>query len=106
MAQTIYKIIGGSGGTCSCGHKQRKKDAYYLVDTGNREYTVCNDCGKGQGLDRWWGAKKEITAEEMSKHWFGAMPIKEVVCRQLPQYIRKSSVSCKREEALRVAVEV
>ena len=105
--QEIYKIVEGSGGKCSCGHIQIKRDCYYLVDVGNRQYTMCSHCGKMQGLDRWWGAKKELTAEEMEKHWFGAEPVKEVVCRQLKQYTRVSrNVSTKREEALRVAVEV
>jgi hypothetical protein len=105
--QSIYKIVEGAGGRCGCGHIQRRGDCYYLIDTATSAYTVCQHCGKEQGLDRWWGEKKEITAEEMSKHWFESMPIKEVVCRELRQYTRKSSnVSSKREEMLRVAVEV
>ena len=104
--QTLYKIVNGSGGRCSCGHLQRIGKCYYLVDTGNRAYSVCEQCGKEQGLNEWWGAKKEITAEEMQRMWFGAEPLKEVVCRQLKQYISKSKNSTKREEMLRVAVDV
>jgi len=104
--QSIYKIVGGGGGRCSCGHKQRIKSAYYLIETGGRTYTVCEGCGKRQGLNEWWGAKKEITAEEMKKMWFGAEPIKEVVCSQLRKYTKRLREGSKREEALRVAVEV
>ena len=104
--QSVYKIVGGSGGRCSCGHKQRRGKCYYLVNTVGRTYTICEVCGHGQGLDRWWGAKKEITVEEMSAQWFGGEPVKEVVCRQLRQYTRESRNSTKREEMLKVAVEV
>jgi hypothetical protein len=106
VMQTLYKIVGGLGGRCSCGHKQRKGDCYYLVDTNSRAYTVCKGCGKIQGMNEWWGAKKEITAEEMRKMWFGAEPIKEVVCSQLRKYTKRLREGSKREEALRVAVEV
>ena len=105
--QSIYKIVEGGGGRCSCGHRQRIRDCYYLIDTGTSAYTICEHCGKMQGLDRWWGARKEITAEEMREHWFGAEPVKEVVCQQLKQYTRKSSnYSSRREEMLKSAVEV
>ena len=105
--QNIYKVIGGGGGRCGCGHKQLKGKCYYLVDTGNRSYTLCEHCGKMRGLDRWWGAKEMITAEELQKHWFGGEPIKEVVCKRLPRYTKRSgNSSTKREEMLKVAVEV
>jgi hypothetical protein len=104
--QKIYKIINGGGGKCSCGHNQHIGKCYYLLETGVRTYTMCQQCGKEQGLDRWWGDKQEITVEEMRAHWFGAEPIKEVVCRQLNQYTRKSEPSQKREEMLKNAVSV
>lgn len=105
--QSIYKIVGGGGGRCECRHNQQKGQCYYLIDTTSRQYTVCEHCGKEQGLDRWWGAKKAITVEEMNAHWFGHEPVKEVVCRQLKQYTKESRPSSvKREEILRVAVEV
>jgi hypothetical protein len=104
--QSIYKIVGGGGGRCSCGHNQRIGRCYYLVDTGGRLYTMCEICGKQQGLNEWWGTKKTITVEEMNAHWFGGEPVKEVVCRQLKQYTRGLGNSLKREEMLRVAVEV
>ena len=104
--QSIYKIIEGSGGRCSCGHRQRIGDPYYLVETNERAHTLCKTCGKERGLDRWWGTKAEVTAEEMAGKWFGGEPIKEVVCRQLKPYIRKLGNSQKKEEMLRVAVDV
>ena len=104
--QDIYKIMGGSGGRCSCGHSQRKGKCYYLVDTTSRAYTMCEHCGQVQGLDKWWGAKKEVTVEEMQAHWFGAEPVKEVVCRVLRKYTPKLRSNSNREHLLEIAVEV
>ena len=106
--QKLYKIVGGDGGKCECGHQQRVGKCYFLVDVGSRQYTLCQQCGIERGLDNWWGARKVLTVEEMKEMWFGAEPIKEVVCRQLPRYTRelRSSTKKKREEKLRVAVEV
>lgn len=104
--QSIYKIVGGSGGKCGCGHNQKKGDCYYLVDTQSRTYTLCQWCGKQQGLDNWWGTKRAMTSEEMSEHWFGAEPMKEVVCQRLGRYTKESKVSSTKEEMLRIAVDV
>ena len=104
--QKIYKITGGKG-RCACGHKVNASGVYYLIDTENRAWTFCEMCGKQRGLHEWWGAKETLTSEEMQKHWFGAEPIQEVVCRKLTQYTRKSrDYSSKREEMLKSAVEV
>ena len=104
--QKIYKITGGKG-RCACGHKVNASGVYYLIDTETRAWTFCEMCGKQRGLHEWWGAKETLTSEQMQEHWFGAEPVKEVVCRQLKQYTRKLvNSSERREEMLRAAVEV
>ena len=103
--QNIYKVSEGHG-RCSCGHSVVKGRGYFLIDMQTRAYTLCNECGKEQGLDKWWGAREMISPEQMHEHWFNAEPIKEIVCRQLKQYVRERRDSSKKEEMLRVAVEV
>ena len=103
--QTIYKIVGGKG-RCACGHKVNKSGVYYLVDMADRAFTFCEMCGKERGFHKWWGVRETLTSEEMQKHWFGQEPVKERVCRQLKQYTRESRNFTKREEMLKVAVEV
>jgi len=104
--RTLYKIVGEHRARCSCGHVTHKGSPYYVVDTAGRAYSLCELCGKKQGLDRWWGAKQTLTSEQMQAHWFGQKPVEEVVCGQLRGYVKRSNTSSKREEMLRVAVEV
>lgn len=104
--QTIYKISGGAAARCSCGHRKKLREFSYLIDTGGRMYTLCEKCGKERGMHQWWGAKKEITVEEMERMWFGGEKVKEVICRRLPQYTKRLGNSQKREEMLKVAVDV
>lgn len=105
--QKIYKVRGGHGGTCSCGHRQRLGEDYYIVETGEHAYSVCNGCGRQQGLDAWWGRNESVTVEEMERMWFGGQQVREVVCTRLSSYTRKSNGrSRRREEMLENAVEV
>ena len=107
MSQEVYRITGSEGGTCSCSHKLRKGKDYYLVDTKSQAHTLCEQCGKERGLDRWWGTKETVSVEEMRRKWFGGEPIKEVICKRVPQFMSKSrNLSTTRERMLAVAVEV
>lgn len=75
----MFYIIGETRkGRCSCGHKAKKGEPYYLEHISNEEsITWCNVCGDALDflrrakkiniaklLEKWWG-RKERNDEEI-----------------------------------------
>ena len=99
----VYKIEGGEKGRGWCKHIQRKGEIYWIVDTGVGAYSLCRECGVKRGLDRVWGNKKAVTADEMSDMWFGKGE-KEELCKHLSRYgvlSDKQSLSTREKEKKR-----